>query len=76
MTQDLHPGGQHYPNETAVDSSNIPPASDPVLQYNLKAADVNPPPPRRSVRFSSIRLTALGFIWDAYGQFSQPSRLI
>lgn len=43
MTQDLHPGGEHYPNETAVDSNNTLQVPDPVFDYNLEAADVSLP---------------------------------
>lgn len=43
VTQDLHPGGEHYPNEPPVDSDNNQGVSDPVFHYNLEAADVNSP---------------------------------
>ncbi len=43
MTQDLHPGGKNYPNETAVDSNNNQQPLDPPFHFDLEAADVNLP---------------------------------
>jgi len=43
VTQDLHPGGERYPNEPPVDSDSNQGVPDPVFQYDLEAADVHSP---------------------------------